>query len=480
MSILETESLQKLPQHVDRWIWQQCSAKRTLLLFMIPLLLALAASSLLPQIPAYVRTNPISYQERLAAIQVQFRNWTPFLEAIGAFSIQDTLWFRLLLAVVAFVLLVSLGQEISDLIAVGSVDQADKLILSAETSGTSTSLPQEQAVQAVRETIESHVRHVHSERKNDRVYLYGGHATWAKAGMAVSYLGMLFLIAGLAINGRWGWRHTDVQLPPNESISIGPGGSHSIQLLEVHTGPEETLEVVADGSRPISIRWGTRSRRGRFGYQWVSRGGPFVRLYAQRSDGTKLTLYNYEPRPSPQETLQFAFGPQASQEEGDRLFIVAENKVVGRLAWENEGDADSETPHFHLWTFGEDGLVPLADQQFGVAEDSASGDTLVAQLDDVTYVLEVARYVVVDVAHQPGLWSLWFGGVLLAGGLAINVVPRRQIWASIAPAKDGHEVRMRTKVHSIGGWKRQQPDRPWAELCARVSSTRGGDARSSD
>ena len=445
VSIQKHDSAFKPQWHIGRWIWQRCSTTGILLLFLVPTLLALTASHVLPQIPARLRSDPIGYQESLSTIQVQFKNWTPLLEAIGAFHIEDTLWFRLLLASLAFILLVSLADQVRDLLTLPPVCQPPEFYRSADTTSVSRSLPQDQVVEAVQEQLKSDLGRVRRVTQKDQIYLYGERASWARAGAVATYLGLLFLVAGLAANARWGWQQANVHVPPNEPVSTGPGGDHHIQLVNIRTEPTETLEIQVNGSRPLSIRWGARGRRGSYRYEWVSKGGPFVQVHAQGADGEALTLYNYEPRPTPAKTLQFAFAPQAPQHEADRLFIVADTKVVGRLAWLNKNAANGEKPRFYLWTFGEDRRTPLADQEFVAAEPAGSQDTLVAQIGDVTYVLDVTRYVIVQVAYQPGFWALWTGGALLVAGVLASLVPRQQTWALVAPDQDGYEVRIRSR-----------------------------------
>jgi cytochrome c biogenesis protein ResB len=387
MSIVETKAQQESSWHVDRWIWQWCSSKSTLLLFLVPLILALAASYLLPQIPAQIRSDPIRYQERLTAIQVQFKNWTPFLEDVGAFAIEDTLWFRLLLVLFGFVVLVSLGKEIGSLVESQPINRLERFDGSPDTFTTSTSLPADQVVEAIQELIENRVGHAHHETQDAKVYLYGGRAAWARVGTAVTYLGLLFLVAGLAANGRWGWRQENVRVPPNQAISIGPDGDRSIRLVSVQVG---------------------------------------------------------------------------------------ETKAVGRLVWLNDRATNGERPRFHLWVFGEDGLSLLADQEFVVSESRTSDETLVAEIGDVIYILDVTQYVIMNVAYQPGLWPLWIGGALLVAGLSLSLVPRRQIWALIVPEKGGHRVRMRTKSQSFRWQKRRDRAGSWAQLCTDVEKVCAG------
>ena len=60
----------KPPWRFDRWVWQRFSSRGALLLFLILVALALAARTLLPQIPGHLRADPIGYQEKLATLQV--------------------------------------------------------------------------------------------------------------------------------------------------------------------------------------------------------------------------------------------------------------------------------------------------------------------------------------------------------------------------------------------------------------------------
>jgi hypothetical protein len=470
MSIQRNASAVKSPWQVDRWIWSRCSAKGTLLLFLISIGVALVASHVLPQIPAHLRSDPIGYRERLSAIQVQFRNWTPFLEAIGAFYVKDTLWFRFLLVVTAFILLVALGSEVSDLLALRSIGQSDEFYRSAGAVSLSGLLSRDQAVEAVEQTLRTYARHVRRKTRVDRVYLYGGRAGWTRAGMAVVYLGLLFCVSGLAANGQWGWQQTDVQVPPNELILAGPEGKHPVQLVDVKTDPIEALEIQVDGSQHLSLREGASGRRGSFRYQWISKGGPFVQIRAQRVNGDGLVLYNYEPGPIPEETLRFAFSAQASQQEADRLFIVSEDKVVGRLAWLNKDGGNDDMPRFYLWTFGEDGRTPLGEQEFAQPEPGASDNTLTAQIGDVTYTLDVTRYVVLDMAYQPGWWALGIGVILLAAGLSTVLIPRRQTWALVVQKGNGAEVRLQDQSWALVRRHRRQEDQVFAQWRAQLGS----------
>ena len=108
-----TAALRQTYRRASRGFWQRCSSRGASLVLLLLLALALALSYAFPQAPAHTRSDPTTYEEWLSVTRAQYRGWTPFLEAIGAFNILDTAWFRVLLALLVFVSLVSLSEQLS-------------------------------------------------------------------------------------------------------------------------------------------------------------------------------------------------------------------------------------------------------------------------------------------------------------------------------------------------------------------------------
>jgi cytochrome c biogenesis protein ResB len=467
MSTQKQSLASKAPWQVDRWVWQWCSTKAALLLFLIPLVVALAASYLLPQVPAHLAPNSTGYQEWLSTIQVDFRNWTPYLEAVGAFQIQDTLWFRLLMAALAFILLVSLGVQVSALLRAPPTRQPSAFYAATGATSFSSTSSREQVIEQVEQVMHVLTRHVRREDDGETTYLNGGRRMWAAAGTTVAYLGLLVALAGLAINGRWGWRQSGIQVPPDEPVSVGPQGAHKIRLLDMRPVPAEADLQVGTNQR-VSLQSGAPARLGGFSYQWTGDGGLWVQVRALRDSGETLTLYDYAVRPRPVESKRFFFPSAASSEEADRLFIVSEDKVVGQIRWLNSNAmTDGEKPHLYLWILSEDGHTLVGEQELGGGTGIAAQDeTFKVTIGDVTYVLDVSRYIIVDVAYLPGLWILGTGGILLVLGLLASLIPRQRIWALVAPHQASTEVTLRAQSR---GWSRAM-DRNTGEALAQLGA----------
>jgi hypothetical protein len=389
----------------------------------------------LPQTPAHIRSDPVVYQEWLASAQIQFKNWTPFLEAIGIFDIYNTIWFRVLLAVLSLCVLVSLANQIYALFFSSWIEQpeafcnaANAVVLTTKT----TSL--DEALQKVRQALEAFLGPVEQKTQGWGTHFYGSRAKWASAASSAAYIGLLSIALGLAIDGRWGWAQANVQLLPAQVVGLGPNASHQLELVE--TPPGTTVNVQVEGRQQISLQQNGSQYHHGFRYHLISDDNPVVRIQAQRSDGTRLALSEYSVRPNPVQALEFTFSPALPARETDHLFIVPEAKVVGRLQWIPQPQPTDTNQHFHLWIFA-DGQTPIGEHEIAAGEGANT-----VTIGDLSFTLDISRYAVIDVAYQPGLWLLRIGSGLLVIGLLTSAIPRQQVWSIVSAQKDVVTIRI--------------------------------------
>jgi hypothetical protein len=435
---------------IGQQVWQWCSTRTALLLFLLPIIIALAASYALPQAPAHLYADSFRYQEWLSARQVEFRNWTQPLTTIGAFRIRETLWFRTLLALLLFVLLVSLGEQIRLLFDTEGMHKPSKLYTSANAASLASDLPYQQTVHHVQQTLGARAVHVEEQGTS---CLYTDRHAWVRTSKVVIYLGLLLLSVGLAVQTRGGWRQSEIRVLPYEDVGIGPRGTLRVRLIGIEPPAQEGAEPSAStahlqiaGQAVLPIQLGTPARHRGYRYLWVSKGGPSVQLSAYRvSDPERaLVLYDYAIRPVAASSLQFSF---ASGQDPDRQFILPEDKIVGWLRWEDAGDAASQyNQEFHLWLFSEDGHE-LGVETFAAGQDAS---VLHAVAGGVDYRLEIARYIVLDIAYQPAQWALWVGGTLLGLGFLGQLIPRTQIWVQVRAVNEHAVVKVREQREGLG------------------------------
>jgi cytochrome c biogenesis protein ResB len=368
----------------------------------------------------------VGYQEWLSEVQARFKSWTTFLETLGAFHIYETPWFRFLLAVLAFIILVSLGNRVMRLLRPLYAGQQDILRNAVQVTVLAVNAPAAQVVEGAWAAVTPRFGRTVRRECDRGTCLYGAQNAWAAASVLVTYVGLLLLLAGLAINGRWGWQQSGIRLLPGEPIFVGREASHRVQLLSTQDDSEVILDVGED--RRVALKPGVRIAEDGFRYQLTDQGGPLVQVSAWRDTGSKLTLYDYTVRPSAVESLQFAFSPGRPQDEQDRLFIVSDEKVVGRLKWLNGLDQGTGSgSRFHLWVFLEDGRTAVGETEL-VARDGP----VTAKIGDITYSLQVTRYQVINVDHQPGLPALRISAGLISLGLLAALIPRSEIWLLIS------------------------------------------------
>lgn len=437
---------------IGRKVWQWCSTKEALILLLIPVVVSLIASYLLPQAPAYLRSDKFRYQAWLSDREVEFTTWTPLLVNTGAFYIRETLWFRVLVTLLAFVLLITLAEQVFSLFGPTAVRKPPTFYDAAEAQSLSSPLPYEQAVRQVQQNLQHAL--VQADEP-DTTYLYASHHAWVRASTALRLLGLLLLVSGLAIQTRWGWRQSDIQVLPYENVALEQGSALQLRLLDpqpysqsrvLQTVPTAELQIA--GQTVLPIQFDVPVQRRGYRYRWVSKGGPSVRLRAYRTSDRDqpLTLYNYAVQPTQETTLQFTF---AYGKETDHQFILSEDKIVGWLRWDqNPSSANEGSLGFYLWIFGEDGQK-LGEIWFEQVQSEQDTTTLQAILEDVVYRLEVVQYIVLDVAYQPGRWVLWLGWALLALGMLGLLVPQRQIWIKVSAASDNTEIKIREQRQGL-------------------------------
>ena len=462
-----TTALKQAYLSAGRGLWQWCSSRGALSVLLLLLALALALSYAFPQTPAYIRSDPNTYEEWLSTFQIQFKGWTPFLEAIGVFGIRDAPWFRILLAILLFVLFISLAERASTLARSGLARQAPAFYSTPDSTMLSSAVSLDEARDRVLQAMQRLGLQRQRQTEQGTTYLLGYRMRWAKADTLLVYLGATFITAALAVNGTWGWQQSGVHLLPGEAVLIGPSRSHEVVLVDMPAFSDQAAIRVNQG-QPLSIARDHRTFHRGYSYQLSGQSNPWVQVTARRSDGKLLSLSDYVARPESRDALQFAFEVGLPQET-DRLFIVPDEKLVVRLQWLNKACAPAEQcphPHFRQWVFEQGGQTLVGEAQ--IETDTGTATT---QIADVIYDWHVSRYIVVAVTHQPGRWIFGTGMGLAALGLLGQMIPRQQVWSKISQQGDRVVVRIRSHSSGLTGRWKQQLDETMADLRAEIGSS---------
>jgi hypothetical protein len=289
-------------------------------------------------------------------------------------------------------------------------------------------VPVEQAIVRLQKTSAALGRSVQTLKDDDTAVLAARERRWADAGRPLAYVGVLFMVAALAANGRWGWRQTGVQLRPGEPAPIGPDGTHRVVLADV-AAQGTHADVQVDGGGVVHVTRDQAVRRWGYQFQLTDVSGPLVSVSSHRDAGTPIALSAYGARPDTVQTLDLAFSRTDGDTDAGRLFIVPADKLVVRVQWTNPREtAQGQPARFRQWVFEQGGQALVGEAEF----DSASAQTVVGS---VTYDWRVSTYVVLEIAYQPGGWVLALSALCVAAGLIVEAVPRSVVWARV----DGQE-----------------------------------------
>lgn len=431
----EAATRQSTGQRISRGLWRWGSSQGALLVPLLLLAAMLALSYTFPQASAYIRSDPITYEEWLSNVQIRYRRWTPLLRTVGVFHVRDTPWFRVLLALLMLVLLVSVGDRVGKLVEECQVRHPQSFYDHGGTRLT-TGLAADEAVDRVRQALSAMGMSVSQAKGASTTHLRAQRRALARIDVLLSLLGALCMVAALGANSRWGWTQPGIQVLPNQTVQVGPQGDHRLELVQ-EAEDSQGVWIETDASQRLYVDRDRGATSGAFRYELTDQGGPLVSVSASNRDGEPLALSEYMLRPEPHAELPLVFSA-ASEEQAVRLFLLPEAKTVVRLEWQDDQDVGAGPSRFQQWAF-EQG----AQQLVGTAEIAATEGIATTQIGEVTYHWAFSSYAVLDLAYQPGRWLLGIGAVFALSGVVAQFVPRQQAWAMLQSTGEGTLIALR-------------------------------------
>lgn len=202
--------------------------------------LALALRSVIPQMPAEARPDPQAWMALLPGI---LSKSSGFFHAAGLFDVADSLWFHILLALAALVLLVR-GSESAEFAwralrhtsrAPTNAQQPPQLVSSGEFA---TPLSYDDALSETRRVLVESGASTIGATSDGSLFATGGSLLlWTRPLM---YAALLVALIGLAISTIFGWQLNDWRPVPGDTLNVGHGTSYSLRLdsfsLRLSTG----------------------------------------------------------------------------------------------------------------------------------------------------------------------------------------------------------------------------------------------------
>jgi hypothetical protein len=368
----------------DPWqaLWQVATSDHLMAVLLLGIAAGLAITTWLPQMPA---DDPAAYARWLSEAQARFGSTAPTLQALGLFTVTQSLGFRTLLAFLASSLLLRL------------IESIDRL------RGHREFAPPVGEWQALGDVhppdVTDGLRRQHYRVLREPPLLQADRWPWAELGPLVAHSGAMLFLTGLLITHLWGWRIEGLIVQSGERVTLAD--------------TEEWVALDIDG-------WKATHSPGIVTF--IEERGPGVRAAAVNGAGRSLSLQQTAEADPITRQLTVPLTE-------DRYFAIPEAQLIVRLTPQPDQAISVHTPV----------LVQIYRSPAGqlTTETVVEGDAELT-VGDVTLELASTPYARLAAAFNPGLWPTATGLMLLGAGMLGSVAwPARRFW--LREGMDGFE-----------------------------------------
>jgi cytochrome c biogenesis protein ResB len=439
-------------------LWRLFSSPYLTLTLAVAVALALCVAAVLPQHPEAARSDAAIRSQWLALVHHRYPTTGEALLAVGAFDVFHALGFRLVIALLAFNLCLSL----IDLVETAwqyrrapAVRRSDSFFAEEESvislTLQTTSLLWDEAPGVVRRALTATLARPREEHAQDVAYFHADSGPWSLWGTLALQAGVLLMIAGGLVSVRFGWQAEAIRVGVGQPTAVH-GTSHELRLDDLAVGDNglraevvlleegrEARQGVVTAWRPLRV--GGLTVRG-MGY------GPAVVVRAMDDAGQPLMLQSFVGGAGSGETVCLSFGAPGEE----RYFAVLKRNLVVRLVLIADEDTDTG-PSFHVQAYRSSSVEPVFDGTLTASDQ--------VEIAGGHYVMDVEHYALLRVRHDPGDWLVIPGLLLACGGMMLVVwKPRAQAWVLVAAEGGGVTVKARGEVEGR--------DQRFAHLVAEV------------
>lgn len=411
------------PHPVDR-LYRRMMGDRVLGALIVLLAVAVVLGLFLPQAPATL-ADPDAMGRWLAETSNRYGSLGSILQSAGLFDLWHSLWFRALVAGLAFILLLRFGFALGD--AIKRLHRPDPLAAVAEARRwpLHATIELHQALASTSAELVDDLRsegwRVTSVDSDSNATIVAERSRWGLAAIPVFYAGLLLVLAGLWLGQLLGWREGNLALLPGRPVLLQHNSQMSISLVDEGTGGDTVVVQSSDGTLATgALSDAGRTRLAGLTIHRTSQGQSLA-VSAQDQDGTPLQLQSSDQPSRAQTSLNLVFDqPRAEQV----FFVPGRELVVSVVAFPALPERGFTGPTFLVQAFQPGQREPVFNQ-------FVEGDAELTVGDD-RFQLHSGRLISVEVSRNPaaplvaaGLGLVLFGLIVAlwrpAGRLALSV-----------------------------------------------------------
>lgn len=229
--------VRKRPQRdIVEAIWTLFCSIRFAVGLNVSLALAAMLGTLIPQMPPGIQDFPSEVSRFLTDAQGRYADLSNVLFWAGFYQLYDSLWFRMLIALTVFGIVVctlNRWRPIMRLISQPQVRVSDAFIegMSERASFRSVPLSVERAGELVGSALRKSRYRVLSEAtaKGDGLHLYADRDRWSKLITFVSHGALVMFILTVAGLANAGWREPSLFFYPGQPVNVGHDTNFSVR-----------------------------------------------------------------------------------------------------------------------------------------------------------------------------------------------------------------------------------------------------------
>lgn len=435
-------SLARTPADLRKRLWHVLISMRMGLALMLALAVLGLIGTLIVQADPALQGDGGAYAAWLESVRPRYGDWTGLLDALGAFSIFSSIWFRGIVVLLATSIVACSVNRTPRLWkqAVHPRTDMSETFFAHASPGASMVAPTAPDAALVQLRAAFRARHFRTivERDGDAIHFYADRNRWGPFGTVMAHLSLVFVLAGAVIGSAWGFRNDALAVPVGSRVEVGYGTGLSIEAKSF------TDSYYADGT--------------------PSDFASDLVLYRDGAQVAAETVRVNEPLRAGDVTVyQSFYGAVAGMkvtdstgavvfDEGVPLLWTTEDgrRRVGRInlpdagltayvvgAASGEVDARIRAGQMLVEVFATGGRGgPIATRVV-----SQGSPATLAGLD-FTFVRE-RRFTGLIVTRDPGAVFVWIGaGLLLLGLATVLFFPSRRAWALIRRRPDGCSIRV--------------------------------------
>lgn len=421
-------------------LWHLFISMRTGLALILFLAALALVGTLVAQAPPGIAGDPAAYQGWLEAIRPRFGGWTGILDALGLFSVFNSIWFKggvvllstsiLACSINRSPLLWRQATRPRTTVSESFLEHAPlaELLDAATTPEVARAALQRALAHRGYRTIES--------ADGEAVALYADRFRWAPFGTVIAHLSLIFILAG-AVLGQAGFRVEDLAVAVGSKVAIGNGTNLEIEAVSFS-------DSYYDDGRPADY-------------------ASHLVLYENGVQVAERTIRVNDPlRYGDVSFFQSFYGPAADVRVTDSSgAFVYESGVP--LLWRSNDDTkaigrfDLPSQNLVVYVIGVasgrvDPAIRPGQMQLEVYQGTASTPTAIEVVDqgqpvtvaglDFTFLRE-RQFTGLIASRDPGAPLVWLGTLLLVGGVAlVFFFPARRLWARVRPISGGARIQV--------------------------------------